>query len=106
MNSVSQEHNNKVSELIDETQSLIDKGKEIDVDTTESEVKLQEARNQLASNSLLMALENVKEAESLLNTAKEERVSEISKIIDKASDIIEEARYLNAPVSEAEEILE
>jgi uncharacterized protein (UPF0332 family) len=98
-------HVQKINELIEATQFLVDDAKGIGSDVSEAEEKLQNARNMLASESLPMALDSAKESEDLAKTAKQSRVQEISNNITKAREIVEEARYLNAPVSEAEDLL-
>ena len=106
MSDLYKQHVQKVNELIEVTQSLLDDAKKMGSDISEAETILQNARDMMASNSLPTALESLKQSEKLAKTAKENRVKEISDIITKAGEAIEEARYLNAPVAEAESLLE
>lgn len=99
-------HSEIVSDLIETTGSMLEEVKGIGSDVIEAEIKLQEARELLASESLTKALDSIKEAESLAKTAQQNRIQEISNIITGAGEVIEEAKYLNAPVSEAEGFLE
>ncbi|UCG68493.1 MAG: hypothetical protein JSV09_11860 [Thermoplasmata archaeon] len=106
MNELYRQQNERISELIEATQSQIDDAKELETDVSDAEKKLQEARDFLAVDALAKALESMRESDTLVKSAKEKRVSEVSVVISKAANIIEEASYLNAPVSEAEDLLE
>ncbi|MEE9151046.1 MAG: hypothetical protein V3U20_04335, partial [Thermoplasmata archaeon] len=90
MSDLNQQHTQKVSELIDTTQSLVDDAKELGSEVSEAEKKLQDARDFLAAESLPMALDSINESDSLARTAKQNRVQEISTIISKADEVIEE----------------
>ncbi len=105
MGELYKKHTQIVSDLIETTGSLLEEVKGIGSDITEAEMKLQEARELLASESLTEALESIKESESLAKTAQQNRIQEISNIITNAGGVIEEAKYLNAPVTEAEDFL-
>lgn len=96
----------KTSEFIEIIQSNIDSGKEIKADMSEAENKLNKARAQLGEESKLAALSTARQSDSKAKEAIENRIMEISDLIVKARKSIDEAKYLNAPVSEAESFLD
>jgi HEPN domain-containing protein len=76
------------------------------VDVTEAEAKLKLAREQAESGAFTQALGSAAQAETILNTAKEARIKEIKEILTQAETTVDEAKYLNAPVEEAERLME
>ncbi|UCE37937.1 MAG: hypothetical protein JSW00_01460 [Thermoplasmata archaeon] len=100
------EHAQKIADQIEVVQTLIDGSKEMGADVSAAESKLAEARQHHAGDSLPSALDAIKESEQLAQTAREGKVQEISDTISRSAKLIEDAKYLHAPVSEAEELLE
>ncbi len=103
---LAKEHSNKISELIEIIQSLIEEARGMGAQVTDAEQKLEEARKNFNAESLAASLDCVTEAETLVRSAKENRIKDISEMITRADKLIEDARFLHAPVSEAEEYLE
>jgi ribosomal protein S27AE len=96
----------KTSEFIEIIQSNIDSGKKIKADMSEAESTLNKAKVQLSEESKLAALSTARQSDSKAKAAIENRVVDISDLIVTARKSIDEAKYLNAPVSEAESFLD
>ncbi len=99
-------HGQKISDLIESTQSIIDRAREMGADVVEAEKKLNDAKELHAKGSLPFAFDSVKESESLAEAANDNRIKDVQEIISRSGKIIEDAKYLHAPVSEAESLLE
>ncbi len=98
--------NEKVSELITNIQSMIADTRNLGGDVSEVESPLDEAREMLEQDRSSEAAEKAKEAEEKVKEAHSKRVNEISMGIEGTQKIIDDAKFINAPVSEAEEMLE
>ncbi len=106
MNELHKQHSERVSQLIDSVQSFIADAKVIGTDVTEAESILQNSRELLAEDSLTAAVNKYRESESQAKTAYQNRVQGIGDMMSQANDAVEEARFLNSAVSEAEQLLE
>jgi ribosomal protein S27AE/uncharacterized protein (UPF0332 family) len=102
---LSQKMGDKISELVSTAQTKIDGAKEIGADVKEAEEKLRAANSEIESGAYQTALGLINSSESLVESAKKKRISEISDIISASEKAIEEAKFVNAPVTEAEDLL-
>jgi hypothetical protein len=103
---LSQKQGEKIVELLNSTQTTIDNIKEMGANVLEAEGKLKVARDQANAGAFTQALGTMGESENLANSAKETRITEIKDTIKKAETAVDEAKYVNAPVSESEGLLE
>ncbi|UCF07907.1 MAG: hypothetical protein JSW28_09755 [Thermoplasmata archaeon] len=96
----------KITDFMETVQSRIDNAKALDADVSSAQSKLDEAKKLMESDSRLSALNSVRQAENLAKAAYDSKVQNVSDVIAKAESAIEEAKFLNAQASEAEDFLE
>jgi HEPN domain-containing protein/ribosomal protein S27AE len=103
---LSQKQGERIIELLNTAQSQIDEAKEMGSDTANAEQKLKLAREQANTGAYIQALSAINESETLVNSAKEAQIAKINEMIIEAETKIEEAKYVNANVDEANGFLE
>jgi HEPN domain-containing protein len=103
---LSQRQGDKISQLLDATKAQIEEAKGMGANVTEAEAKLKLATDQANAGAFTQAMGSASQTETLVNTAVEARISEINELINQAETAIDEAKYVNAPVEDAQTLLE
>jgi HEPN domain-containing protein len=103
---LSQKQGEKIIELLNATQGELKAAKEMGSDVEVAEKKLKLARDQANAGAYIQALSAINESDNMLKSAKEARITEINEIIIMAGTKIDEAKYVNANVSDANGFLE
>jgi hypothetical protein len=102
---LSEKQGEKISQILSATQGEVEEARKMGVDVAAAEAKLAIAQDQINAKAITQALGTIGEADTLITNARESRISEINEMILKAETTVDEAKYLNAPVDEAERIL-
>jgi hypothetical protein len=103
---LSEKQSEKISQILAATQGELEEAKKMGVDVSAAEAKLKIASDQIDAKAITQALGTIGEADTLVTDAREAKVAEINEMIIQAETTVDEAKYLNAPVEDAERILQ